>query len=54
MGDVLALGQNKGLVLLGHARSEEAGMVYLAEWLRRKFPGLSIIHIPAGDPFRVI
>jgi putative NIF3 family GTP cyclohydrolase 1 type 2 len=43
-------GRHKGLVLLGHEVSEEAGMKVCAEELRPLFPGLAVIHIPATQP----
>lgn len=46
-------GRSKGLIVLGHAASEEAGMAYLVEWLRPRFPDLPITHIPSGDPFAI-
>lgn len=46
--------QEKGLIILGHANSEEAGMKWCADWLRSRFPGVSITHLPAGDPFRLV
>ena len=47
-------GQEKGLIILGHANSEEAGMKWCAEWLRGFVPGVRISHVPAGDPFRFV
>ena len=44
--DAIQLGKNKALLVIGHAASEEAGMGYLAEWLRERLPGLPIEHIP--------
>ena len=49
--DAVAQGREKALIVLGHAKSEEAGMEWLGEWLRPKFPGISIAHVPVGDPF---
>jgi putative NIF3 family GTP cyclohydrolase 1 type 2 len=51
--DANLAGIPKGLILLGHERSEEAGMGLLAEWLRDQFPGLAVTHLPSGDPLRV-
>ena len=48
--DANGLGMHKGLIVLGHERSEEPGMAYLAGWLKERLPGLPIQHIPAGDP----
>ncbi len=48
------LGMHKGLIVLGHAVSEEPGMAYLANWLTPRFKGLSINHVPATEPFRLV
>jgi putative NIF3 family GTP cyclohydrolase 1 type 2 len=50
--DALYQGQYTALIILGHSLSEEAGMAYLVEWLRPCMPGVTITHIPTGDPFR--
>ncbi|GAC1363786.1 MAG: hypothetical protein NVSMB42_23490 [Herpetosiphon sp.] len=52
--DALFSGRPKGLIVVGHANSEEQGMAYLATWLRPHLPNVTITHVPAGDPLRVI
>lgn len=53
--DSAAAGRPKGLIVLGHANSEEAGMGWMVPWLRPLLPPeIAITHVPAGDPFRVI
>jgi len=52
--DAIAQGQNKALIVLGHAASEEAGMRWLVDWLRPLVPGVPIAHVPAGNPFRSV
>ncbi|MBN1583770.1 MAG: Nif3-like dinuclear metal center hexameric protein [Anaerolineae bacterium] len=52
--DAVLQGQNKALIVLGHANSEEAGMRWLVEWLTPLVPDVSITHVPAGDPFRFL
>lgn len=52
--DAVAGGWQKALLVLGHEKSEEAGMDYLVEWLRPKVPGVTITHVPAGDPLRFV
>jgi putative NIF3 family GTP cyclohydrolase 1 type 2 len=49
--DSAAAGRKKALIVLGHCDSEEAGMEYLAEWLRPLFPGVPVHFVPAGNPF---
>ena len=39
-------GKHKALIVTGHAASEEAGMEYLAAWLRERIPDVPIAHIP--------
>jgi putative NIF3 family GTP cyclohydrolase 1 type 2 len=52
--DAVAQGRQKGLIILGHANGEEAGMEWLVEWLRPRFPDIPITHVPAGDPFHFL
>lgn len=50
--DALYQGQTRALMIVGHSLSEEEGMAYLVEWLRPRIPGVTITHVPTGDPFR--
>jgi putative NIF3 family GTP cyclohydrolase 1 type 2 len=52
--DAVAAGMAKGLLIIGHECSEEAGMGLLAEWLREQFPGVVVTHIPSGDPIHIL
>lgn len=47
--DAQAKGQQLSLIVLGHIASEEPGSEYLAEWLRKKIPGIKVSHIPAKN-----
>ena len=49
--DAIAAGLNKALIMAGHCNSEEAGMEYLAEWLRPRLGDIKVTFVPAGDPF---
>jgi putative NIF3 family GTP cyclohydrolase 1 type 2 len=49
--DTAAAGKRKGLILLGHASSEEAGMKNCAAWLKGFVPEVPIEFIPAGEPY---
>lgn len=49
--DAIYQGLSKALIVSGHQVSGEAGIAYLVEWLRPRFPGVPITHIPSGDPF---
>ena len=52
--DAAFFGRPKGMLVVGHATSEEPGMAYLVSWLRPHFPGVTITHVACGDPLRVI
>lgn len=49
--DARLLGNNLSLVVLGHAFSEEPGMLWMAEWLQPKLAGITVTHVPSGEPF---
>ncbi|MDN5211513.1 hypothetical protein QQ020_05610 [Fulvivirgaceae bacterium BMA12] len=40
----------KGLIIMGHADSEEAGMEYCARWLKGFIKEVPVTFIPAGNP----
>jgi putative NIF3 family GTP cyclohydrolase 1 type 2 len=49
--DAISAGRPIGLIVVGHCNSEEAGMNYLADWLRERLAGVPIQFVPACDPF---
>lgn len=50
--DAAYAGMKKGLIVLGHARSEEPGMDWLVEWLRPRIPEeIGVRFVPTDDPF---
>ena len=49
--DAVSAGMKKGLIILGHADSEEPGMRYLVDWLKPKVGDIPVWHVGAGDPF---
>lgn len=49
--DASALGMNKAMLVLGHERTEEAGMKYMAEWLEPMVKGIAVHFIDAKEPF---
>ncbi len=49
--DAAALGKNKGMLVLGHERSEEWGMKYLPDWLAPIADGIPAVFLDAGEPF---
>jgi len=52
--DAAHAGMKKGLIILGHARSEEPGMRWLVDWLKPKVAGVKITFLGAGDPFQPV
>lgn len=52
--DAIATGRKLALLVLGHVNSEEAGMAYLADWLRVRFPDLPVTYVQAGNPFTYV
>lgn len=52
--DAAALGINKGMLVLGHERSEECGMKHLREWMKSETEDLDVVFVDAGEPFTYI
>ncbi len=52
--DAAQAGREKGLIVVGHALSEEPGMEWLVPWLQPRVPDVPVTHVPAGDPFRYV
>lgn len=49
--DAAALGMNRAMLVLGHERTEEAGMKHLAPWLKDIADGVEVCFIDAKEPF---
>lgn len=49
--DANAMGKPRGLLIIGHQPSEEDGMIWVADWLRKQVPEVRSIHVPSRDPF---
>ena len=49
--DAVTLGINKGWIMLGHAISEEAGMLEMAQWIKGFVPEVPVQLVKAGEPF---
>jgi len=47
--DARAEGRQLALVVLGHIASEEAGSVFMADWLKQYFPNIKTTHINCGN-----
>lgn len=52
--DAAFFGKPKGMLVVGHATSEEDGMAYLVSWMSQVLPDIPITHVPCGDPLRVM
>ncbi len=49
--DMIASGKKKGLIILGHVVSEQAGMKYCADWLRTFVTEVPVDFLPAAEPY---
>jgi putative NIF3 family GTP cyclohydrolase 1 type 2 len=49
--DATHLGYPKGLIVIGHAASEEPGLQKIIPWLEERLPGVTIHFVPTGSPF---
>jgi putative NIF3 family GTP cyclohydrolase 1 type 2 len=49
--DAVTLGMAKGWIMLGHAISEEPGMLELANWIKGFVPEVPVQLVRAGEPF---
>lgn len=50
--DAYQLGMAKGILILGHERSEEWGMKHLPAWMRSITGDIPVVFIDAGEPFQ--
>lgn len=48
--DAVMQGKNKAIIVLGHNRTEEAGMKHLPGWLKNVLPEYEIEFLASGDP----
>lgn len=49
--DAAAMGMNKGMLVLGHERSEEWGMKHLGSWMKDITGETEVHFVDAGEPF---
>lgn len=49
--DANLLGFKKGLIVFGHAASEEPGMRAIMPWIEERLPGVPLTYIPTGSAF---
>lgn len=52
--DANQLGFPKGLIVSGHAASEEPGMKHIIPWLQERLPGIDIQFVGTGSPFQYL
>lgn len=52
--DAAALGMNKAMLVVGHERSEEPGMKYMAKWLAPMLEGTPVYFGDAKEPFQYL
>jgi putative NIF3 family GTP cyclohydrolase 1 type 2 len=52
--DAIASGQLKGLIVLGHISSEQAGMDEVTRWLKTFITEVPVEFVPTKDPFRAL
>lgn len=49
--DAITAGEKKALILIGHVLSEQGGMIFAADWLKRFVPEVPVKFVPATEPF---
>ena len=49
--DAVAMGQKKGMIIIGHQNSEDPGMRLCADWLKTFVAEVPVEWIPTSDPF---
>lgn len=49
--DASQMGMNKGMLVLGHERSEEVGMKHLVPWLKDIVGGIDVKFVDSKEPF---
>jgi putative NIF3 family GTP cyclohydrolase 1 type 2 len=54
IADLVTAGRTKGMILLGHAVSEEPELADVAKWLETVVPEVPVRFVPAGEPFTAI
>lgn len=52
--DAQALGIDRGMIILGHERSEEMGMEFLGDWLEDLAGDVPVRFVDAKEPFRYL
>ncbi len=50
--DAAHLGLGQGLIIAGHATSEEPGMRWIVPWLEQRLPGVPVQFVPTSRAFQ--
>ncbi len=51
VNDATMLGLNKGIIILGHERTEEWGMKHMVDWLKPLVEDIPVTFVSAEEPF---
>lgn len=51
VNDATMLGLNKGIIVLGHERTEEWGMKHMVDWLKSLVGDIPVVFVSAEEPF---
>ncbi len=54
INDAYQMGYKKAMLTLGHERSEEAGMKYMAPWIKERFEDIPVTFVDAKEPFKYL
>lgn len=54
INDASQMGLKRAMLTLGHERSEEPGMKYLAAWMQERFTDFPVSFIDAKEPFKYL
>lgn len=52
--DATHVGYKKGLIVIGHAASEEPGMRLIIPWLEERLADVAFHFVPTGSPFHYL
>ncbi|SIO23953.1 Nif3-like dinuclear metal center hexameric protein [Algoriphagus halophilus] len=47
------MGEELGLIVIGHSASEEGGSEFMKNWLEEHVPGVPVTHFPSGNSLQV-
>lgn len=47
------MGRKLGLIMVGHAASEEAGSEFMKEWILENFPTIKVVHLASRNSLKI-